>query len=106
MDSLFTTDRLNVEPFALQIAEAVYEIPGVTNSMTGSGVRIENYELSVSHARAFDENDIEFAVVEKLSELFGVSLDDIEYELDDYARSDEYKQRQRESERAMASFGF
>ncbi|QHN42906.1 hypothetical protein GII36_03515 [Candidatus Mycosynbacter amalyticus] len=100
VDNMFS--EVNVEPLAQLLAENIYEIPGIQTGFIGGGVSIENYKVSVSHSRAFDENDIEFAVIEAVAKTINIELDDVTFELDDYARSDEYKQRQRESERAYA----
>ncbi len=95
-------DNVNVEPLAQQLAEKIYEIDGVQSGLMSGGVSAYDYKVTVSHCRAFDENDIEFAVIEALADVFNVGLDDVTFELDDYTRSEEYKERQRISERAYA----
>lgn len=94
--------NVNVEPLAQQTAEKIYEIDGVQSGLISGGVSVYDYKVTVSHSRAFDENDIEFAVVEALVDVFNVSLDDVTFELDDYARSKESKERERISELAYA----
>lgn len=95
--------NVNVEPLVQQLAEKIYEIDGVQSGIISGGVTVYDYKVTVSHSRAFDENDIEFAVIEALADVLNVGLDDVTFELDDYTRSEEYKERQRISERAYAS---
>ncbi len=81
-----TTPGFNIEPFAIQIAEELFEIPGVGGGRTSGGISVGDHSINVSRGRAFDENDIDFAVLEMLARLFNVALNDVTYDLDNSNR--------------------
>jgi hypothetical protein len=79
MFSSMTGDDQNVEPFAQELAEKIYQIDGVqSGGIVNTGVTIGTYEIRVGKGKAFSDIDIEEPVVAIIAEVFGLTIDEID----------------------------